>query len=158
MPDSGPRGENPLQKALRIVLAMLPHDQDATATEVAFACQTVCSMLATQGETVELAALQREAEARVTVWQEESTGLQDSTNHVEWLPVARGERSWDFWDRYRRFLEEMKLMPKKVVWRLDASTDQVLRQLEDPAGPDGGTGKGWSSDRSSRGRPPTTSA
>ena len=135
MPDSGPRGENPLQKALRIVLAMLPHDQDATATEVAFACQTVCSMLATQGETVELAALQREAEARVTVWQEESTGLQDSTNHVEWLPVARGERSWDFWDRYRRFLEEMKLMPKKVVWRLDASTDQVLRQLEDPRRP-----------------------
>jgi len=135
MPDSGPRGEDPLQKALRIVLAMLPHDRDATAAEVAFACQTVCSMLATQGETAELAALRREAEARVTVWQEESTGLQDSTNHVEWLPVARGERSWDFWDRYRRFLEEVKLMPKKVVWRLDASTDQVLRQMEDPRRP-----------------------
>ena len=49
----------------------------------------------------------------------QSTGLQDSTDHVEWLPAAKGERSWDFWDRYRRFLEEVKLMPRQVVWRLD---------------------------------------
>ena len=135
MPDSGPRSEEPLQKALRIVLAMLPYDHDASPAEVVFACQTVCSMLASQGEEVDLSALRREAEARVTVWQEESTGLQDATDHVEWLPTARGERSWDFWDRYRRYLEEVKLMPKRVVWRLDDTTDRVLRKLEDPTRP-----------------------
>jgi hypothetical protein len=135
MPESGPRGEEPLQKALRIVLAMLPYDHDASPAEVVFACRSVCSMLGGQGEEVDLSTLRREAEARVTVWQEESTGLQDATDHVEWLPAARGERNWDFWDRYRRYLEEVKLMPKRVVWRLDDTTDRVLRKLEDPTRP-----------------------
>jgi hypothetical protein len=83
MPESGPRGEEPLQKALRIVLAMLPYDHDASPAEVVFACRSVCSMLGGQGEEVDLSTLRREAEARVTVWQEESTGLQDATDHVE---------------------------------------------------------------------------
>jgi len=135
MQGSGSRGEEPLQKAIRLVLAMLPQDRDAAPEEVTSACDDVHSMLARRGEEVDLAILHREVETRVTVWQEASTGLQDSTDHVEWLPAARADRSWDFWDRYRRYLEEVKLMPKRVVWRLDDTTDRVLRKLEDPTRP-----------------------
>ena len=135
MPDSGPRGEDPLQKAIRLVLAMLPQDHDAASQEVAEACEDVHAMLSRRGDAVDLTTLRREVETRVTVWQEASTGLEDTTDHVEWLPAARGERSWDFWDRYRRYLEEVKLMPKRVVWRLDDTTDRVLRKLEDPTRP-----------------------
>ena len=56
-------------------------------------------MLSRHGDAVDLTTLCREVETRVTVWQEASTGLEDTTDHVEWLPAARGERSWDFWDR-----------------------------------------------------------
>jgi Z1 domain len=132
MQGSAGNGEDPLQKAIRVVRSMLPQDRDAAAQEVAEACEDVHAMFSRRGENVDLTALRREVEALVTVWQEESTGLQDSTDHVEWLPAARGERNWAFWDRYRRYLEDVKLMPTRVVWRLDDATDRVLRKLEDP--------------------------
>jgi hypothetical protein len=135
MPGSAAHGEDSLQKAIRLVLAMLPQDQDAASEDVISACEDVYAMLARRGEEIDLVALQREVENRITIWQGESTGLSDTTDHIEWLPAARGERSWDFWDRYRRYLEEVKLMPKRVVWRLDDTTDRVLGKLEDPTRP-----------------------
>ena len=132
MSDSGSPAEEALQKAIRLVLAMLPQDRDAAPGEVAAAGEDVHAMLLRRGEEVDLRTLRRETETRVRVWQEASTGLEDTTDHIGWLPAARGERSWDFWDRYRRYLEEVTLMPRRVVLRLDDTTDQVLRKLEDP--------------------------
>ena len=77
--------------------------------------------------------MRREAEARVTVWQEPSTGLDDPANHIEWLPEAKASLNWQFWERYRRYLEDRKLMPRQVVWRIDETTDRVLGKLESPA-------------------------
>ncbi|HUY48535.1 MAG TPA: Z1 domain-containing protein [Streptosporangiaceae bacterium] len=132
MQDSGQPSEESLQKALRIVLAMLPQDRDAAPAEVTAACDMVHSMLSRQGDVIDLAALRREAESRVAVWQEASTGLDDATGHVEWLPEAKASRNWPFWDRYRRYLEDSRLMPRQVVWRVDETTDRVLGKLEDP--------------------------
>jgi hypothetical protein len=135
MPGSGNHTENALQKALRIVLAMLPQDRDAEPGEVTSACDMVHSMLSRQGDVIDLAALRREVEARVSVWQGASTGLEDRTDHVEWLPEAKASLDWPFWERYRRYLEDGKLMPRQVVWRVDQTTDRVLGKLEDPARP-----------------------
>jgi hypothetical protein len=132
MQGSGTPSEESLQKALRIVLAMLPQDRDAAPGEVSAACDMVHSMLSRQGDLIDLAALRREAEARVVVWQEASTGLDDATGHVEWLPEAKASMSWPFWERYRRYLEDSKLMPRQVVWRIDETTDRVLGKLENP--------------------------
>jgi hypothetical protein len=114
---------------------MLPQDRDSSPAELAFACDMVCTMFSNNGETVDLGSLRREAEALVTVWQEASTGLDDPAGHVEWLPEAKTSLSWPFWDRYRRYLEDGKLMPRQVVWRLDEVTDRVLGKLEDPGRP-----------------------
>ena len=46
---------------------------------------------------------------------------------------GEGGADWHFWDRYRRYLEDVKLMPRQVVWRLDETTDRVLGKLENPA-------------------------
>jgi hypothetical protein len=135
MPDSGSPAEEALQKAIRLVLAMLPQDRDAAPGEVTSAGEDVHAMLSRRGDLIDLETLFRETESRVRVWQEASTGLEDTTDHLEWLRSARDERSWDFWDRYRRYLEEVTLMPRRVVLRLDHTTDQVLRKLEDPARP-----------------------
>ena len=133
MPDSGSPAEEAMQKAIRLVLAMLPQDRGAAPGEVTSAGEDVHAMLSRRGEPVDLATLHRETESRVRVWQEPSTGLEDTTDHIEWLRAVRGERTWDFWDRYRRYLEEVTLMPRRVVLRLDDTTDQVLRKLENPA-------------------------
>jgi hypothetical protein len=133
MAEAGSHGEDAVQKALRVVLAMLPHDRDVSLMEVAVACEMVCSMLAGGGEAVDLTVLRREAESRISVWQAASTGLDDSADHIEWLLEAKSSLNWQFWDRYRRHIEDAKLMPRQVVWRLDETTDRVLGKLESPA-------------------------
>jgi len=125
--------EDSLQRAVRTVLAMLPPDRGLLPGEVESSCDDVHSMLSARGDAIDLVTLRREVEHRVTVWQAPSTGLDDNKGHVEWLPSAKAEIEWQFWNRYRRYLEEVKLFPRQVVWRLDTITDRVLGKLESPS-------------------------
>ncbi|GAA1225581.1 Z1 domain-containing protein [Kitasatospora nipponensis] len=121
-----------LDMAMRVALAMLPVDRQATPDEVAVAINAVLGMLTVQGKTPDRHKLTRMLEELVAVFQESSSGLEDRTGHRPWLPDAKNERDWDFWARYRRYLEDVRRMPPRVVWRLDQSTDEILGQLEDP--------------------------
>lgn len=132
---ASPEQEDALHKVVRTVLAMLPQDRDALPAEVAEACDMVHSMFSRQGGAIDLATLRKEIEHRVAVWQDPPTGLDDDTDHIEWLPAARASIDWQFWNRYRRFQEDVKLMPKRVVWRLHESTERILGKLENPARP-----------------------
>jgi hypothetical protein len=49
------------------------------------------------------------------------------------LPPARAETEWPFWNGYRRYLTDVKLMPASAVRRLDEATDRVLGLLEIPS-------------------------
>jgi hypothetical protein len=49
------------------------------------------------------------------------------------LPPARAETEWPFWDGYRRYLTDVKLMPVSAVRRLDEATDRVFGLLEIPS-------------------------
>jgi hypothetical protein len=55
--------------------------------------------------------------------------LEGGGDHVDWLKSER-KRDWKYWARYREHMEVH--LPQKAVDALDASTDEVLRQLEDP--------------------------
>lgn len=129
---AGSGQEDAMQRAVGTVLASLPSEGDLLPEEVADACEDVHRMFSRRGDAIELAALIREVRHRVTVWQAPSTGLDDNTGHVEWLPGAKAEIDWRFWDRYRRYQEGVKLLPRQVIWRLDETTDRVLGKLENP--------------------------
>jgi Z1 domain len=124
--------EDSLQRAVGTVLASLPPEGDLLPGEVTAACDDVHRMFTRRGEVIDPVALRREVEHRVTVWQAPSPGLDDARDHVEWLPSAKAAIDWQFWNRYRRYLEDVKLMPRQVVWRLDETTDWVLGKLENP--------------------------
>lgn len=135
MPLAQPEADEATAKAVRIVLAALPQDRQPTDEEVAESCDLVHLMQTSLGVVLDRESLQREVEALVSVWQDESVGMENSENHLEWLTEARAERSWEFWDRYRRYLEDSRGMPREVVRRLDQSTDRILRRIEDPLRP-----------------------
>jgi hypothetical protein len=135
MSTPGTHGDDPLQQALRVVLAMLPLGENATKEQVIDACDDVYSLYSRKGIPLDLGTLQTDALERYAVWQDPSTGLDDAEDHVEWLPEAKATLDWPFWDRYRRYLEETKLMPRQVVWRIDETTDRVLGKLENPQRP-----------------------
>ncbi len=89
-------------------------------------------MLARRNARFDLAALQREVEHRVTVWQAPSTGLMTTPITSNGCRPRKSGIDWQFWDRYRRYLEDVKLLPRQVVRRLDETTDRVLGKLENP--------------------------
>ena len=121
-----------LATAKRLVLALLSQERQPTPGEVQNAVNAIFGMLAGQGQSLDRDLLAKEIEAMTAVFQERSSGLQDPLGHEPWLPEARNDRDWDFWERYRRYLEDVQGLPPWIVRRLDQSTDDVLSQLEDP--------------------------
>ncbi|MGW5875316.1 Z1 domain-containing protein [Nocardiopsis terrae] len=124
-----------LATAKRLVLAMLPPDRQPSPDEVREVVNAVFGMLAGQGKVLDREQLLKEIEVMAAVFQEGSSGLRSGEGHEPWLPEARNDRTWDFWERYRRYLEDLRNMPRQVVRRLDQSTDEVLSELEDPRRP-----------------------
>ena len=74
-------------------------------------------------------AVTHELIRRHSVWVGADTSLSSDAGHVDWLSADR-KRDWRYWQRYSEFLA------LKLSWNaidgLDQSTDNVLRQLEDP--------------------------
>jgi hypothetical protein len=127
--------ESPLERALKLTLALFPPGP-AQPEDIAKNCNDVLSLLQLRNEDVpDVEALVREIEARIVVWQERSTSLEDPSGHEDWLSTAKNEISWSFWDRYRRYLEQVELLPPAVISRLDESTFRVLEKVEQPTRP-----------------------
>lgn len=57
----------------------------------------------------------------------------DDRDFRAWIKAAKEVRGFDFWSRYRLWLQIGKQMPRDVVEQLDALTDDILDRLRDPA-------------------------
>lgn len=56
--------------------------------------------------------------------------LSSGEDHVAWLDADR-KKGWTYWQRYSEYMEAR--IPWTALEALDAATDEVLSQLEDPA-------------------------
>lgn len=74
-------------------------------------------------------------ESQVNVTHDESTAVSNRNQHTDWLPAARSDVSWNFWERYVAYLEDEKLRPIATLSEVHSSTDLVLGDLGDPNRP-----------------------
>jgi hypothetical protein len=60
--------------------------------------------------------------------------LEDNRDHEEWLANERASIRWNFWNRYKKYLEEDvdDKLPPSVVKSIEESTDEILKRLESP--------------------------
>src|SRR3954463_5172784 len=125
------------QQALALARNLLPTDRIAGPADVRGAIAGARAALQAMGRdwTLDDEDLARELEALVNIFVGTSTSLEDDTDHVEWLSSRRHEIEWAFWNRYRRWIADVRGLPPSAVQRLDEITDDVLRRLEDPARP-----------------------
>lgn len=130
-----PNPDDALAKATQAALLFLPTDHQATPDEVELAVNTALSVMTAQGLSVDRQQLTKVLEAMTSVFQESSSALHNDEGHLPWLADAKNDRAWDFWDRYKRYLQIVRKLPPRVVSRLDQSTDDVLGELEDPRRP-----------------------
>lgn len=59
----------------------------------------------------------------------------DDQDFQSWIHVAREKHPFEFWERYRNYLELNKRFPKAVVDQLDGLTDDILDRLRNPSTP-----------------------
>jgi Z1 domain len=92
------------------------------------------SMLTSGGiaNDVEEEVLARDLETSYNISMPKGTILEDKQDHVPWLPDLKAEISWDFWNRYRQYLEQEKGWSPVTVDRLEQLTDSILERLEEP--------------------------
>ncbi|WP_069815797.1 Z1 domain-containing protein [Streptomyces sp. TP-A0874] len=119
-------------KAKRLVRSYLPGNRQPSPEELQEAVDVAYGMLTMRGEDLDRERLHQEMKAMFAVFQAGALGLVNNEGHIPWLPEAKNDRDWDFWERYRWYMEDVLELPSSVVRRLDQTTDEVLGQLEDP--------------------------
>ena len=127
----------PYETARNLVQLLLKGEQTPSPELIREKVRMALSMLGGQGMTegVEEATLIRDLETLYSIWMAQGTILEDKQDHIPWLPDRKAEINWDFWDRYRRYLEEEKGWPPTTVDRLEQLTDSILERLEEPQRP-----------------------
>jgi len=117
-------------------LILLQHRSNISSDEIR---ETVISISEFQrsldpdsDHVVDVDAVVRQLESDLSVWVDRPVTLTDPKGHEEWLSARRGEINWNFWDRYRRYLQTVKTFPPETLRKLDEITDEIMRHLEDP--------------------------
>lgn len=124
-----------LDHAIRVVLGTAVQGDAWTPETIEAKVGPVLAMLAAlhPGRPLpDAAEVVRQVEARVVVSQPAASSLVDAKGHEPWLPDSKDTVQWRFWERYRRYLEDVELLPREVIRRLDDLTDGTLGKLESP--------------------------
>lgn len=122
-----------VSKAQTIAAALLPNNEAVNEHQIREAVLRASTLISLTNEEVE--SLIRNLQASYTVSVGIAGTLDDNRNHIEWLAERREEIDWKAWERYRRYLQDVKQFPLPVVNRLDDVTDQILMRFEDPKRP-----------------------
>ncbi len=86
-------------------------------------------------ENVNEELLIKEIEALCNVYVPMISTLDDKRDHQEWLFARNSEIKWQFWDRYRHYLEHASMLPPQAIRRLHSVSDEIVGRLEDPRRP-----------------------
>ena len=56
----------------------------------------------------------------------------DDNDFSAWIAASQEARSFEFWKRYRHYLDKKKRLPREVLDQLDRLTDDILDRLRNP--------------------------
>lgn len=120
--------------AIRLVLNMLQAESLPTAGTIRKYADSVYSMLQTLGQSdgIDKERLIRHVESKCSIFVPTSATLEDQRDHLEWLSERRSQIEWNFWNRYRRYLEDVEQLAPQAVQRLNEVTNDIVSRLEDP--------------------------
>jgi len=80
----------------------------------------------------DFAEMKRKLKANIVVQMDLGVLIKDRKQHLPWLSARRTELDFFFWNRYKRYLEEVKHWNPRVTGRLGQISDEIVDYLGDP--------------------------
>lgn len=80
----------------------------------------------------EFAEIKRKLKANIVVQMDLGVLIKDRQQHLPWLSARRSTFDFFFWNRYKKFLEEVKHWNPRVTGNLGRVSDEIVDYLGDP--------------------------
>lgn len=80
----------------------------------------------------EFAEIKRKLKANIVVQMDLGVLIKDKQQHLPWLSACRTSLDFFFWNRYKKFLEEVKHWNPRVTGNLGRVSDEIVDYLGDP--------------------------
>lgn len=80
----------------------------------------------------EFVEIKRKLKANIVVQMDLGILIKDRKQHLPWLSARRSELDFFFWNRYKRYLEEVKHWNPRVTGKLGQVSDEIVDYLGDP--------------------------
>ena len=118
------------QNAKRTIRTLLPSSGSVSREEIENAVSTVLDI--EMYKDLQREELVREIESVYRVRVEDYRIIEQEERHIPWLSSKKSVINWEFWPRYRDFLQVEKNFPPETISKLDRLTDRILDGLLDP--------------------------
>lgn len=118
------------EQAIRIIRVILGNTTSVTREEIEECVNQVLKMTNFSG--LERGQLIREIESIYSVRVEDYRIIERAERRLPWLNFKKAEINWDFWTRFRSYLQDEKNFAPDTLSKLDRLTDRILDGLFDP--------------------------
>ena len=118
------------EKAIRIIRVMLGGTTTVTREQIEESVSQVLQM--PNFSRLEEEQLIREIESIYNVRIDDYKIIERDERRIPWLNAKKANISWNFWERYRTYLQDEKNFAPDTVNKLDRLTDRILDSLCDP--------------------------
>lgn len=120
-----------LQDAIKTVRILLPKQGSVTREEIENVVDEV--MVIPRFASLDRNALIREVEALYNIRLDDFRIIEDAERRKPWVKNRKASITYNFWNRYRDYLETEKGFSDSVLNQLDRLTDRTLDGLFDPS-------------------------
>jgi hypothetical protein len=124
-----------LQQAIKTIRIFLPSTSSVTPQQIEDAVDQVLHIPSYAG--LDRDALVREVQSIYNIRVDDFRIIEAAERRMPWINENKGKITWNFWNRYREYLQYDKNYPDNVLTQLDKLTDRTLDGLFNPAITDG---------------------
>lgn len=126
--------EGMISTAINTKYPDLPPAEGVFDEEVKVLRQTLAALYPVSDE--EFFEIKRKLRANIVVRMDLGILIKDKRQHLPWLSSRRETLDFFFWNRYRRYLEEVKHWNPRVIGSLGLVSDEIVDYLGDPKSED----------------------
>lgn len=124
---------NNLDNVVTTLMTLLKSGEDITDKLLEERARMVLDLPLPQYAGVELDDLVKKVKSLYRITVGDFSIIEREGRKQKWLDARKAEVTWDFWNRYRSYLEQEKKFAPASLSKLDRLTDRTLDSLFDPS-------------------------